>query len=216
MKQLMLLGATLVASAALAGAPDVSRVNGSISIDPHEEAGDVSTVNGSIKVGDHATVEEVSTVNGRIELGSEVRAKSLSTVNGDLSVGTHTHVSGSASTINGGLMLETAADVGGELSSVNGKIQLEAAHVGSGIKTVSGDIDIGRDSHVEGGLLVEKNRYSWFSKSPSRVPVIVVGPGATVSGTLKFELPVKLYVSDRATIGSVDGANVTTFVGDHP
>jgi len=214
-KRLTLLGATLVASAALAGAPDVSRVNGSISIDPHQEAGDVSTVNGSIKVGDHATVNDVSTVNGHIEIGTEVRAKSVSTVNGDLAVGARTHVSGSASTINGGLLLEAASDVGGGLSSVNGKIRLEAAHVGSGIKTVTGDIEIGKDSHVEGGVLVEKNRYSWFS-GPSRAPVIVVAPGASVSGTLRFELPVKLYVSDRATIGPVEGATVTTFSGDRP
>jgi predicted acyltransferase (DUF342 family) len=214
-KRLAVLGATLLASAALAGAPDVSRVNGSISIDPHEEAGDVSTVNGSIKVGDHATVNDVSTVNGQIEIGTEVHAKSVSTVNGDLDVGAHTHLSGSASTINGGLLLETAAEVGGGLSSVNGKIRLEAAHVGSGIKTVSGDIEIGKDSHVEGGVLVQKNKYSWFS-APSRAPVIVVGPGASVSGTLRFELPVKLYVSDRATIGPVEGATVTTFSGDRP
>jgi len=215
-KQLLLLGAILAASAALAGDPDVSRVNGSISIEPHQQAGDVSTVNGSIKVGDHATVEEVSTVNGRIEIGAEVRAKSLSTVNGDLSVGTHTHVSGSASTVNGELRLETAADVGGGLSSVNGKIRLDAAHVGDGIVTVTGDIEIGRDSHVEGGVVVKRNKYSWFSHNSSREPVVVVGPGATVSGTLRFELPVKLYVSDTAKIGSVEGATVTTFSGDHP
>lgn len=216
MKTLLLLVATVTASAALAGAPDVSRVNGSVSIEPHEQAGDVSTVNGSISIGDHATVAEVSTVNGDIEIGTDARAKSLSTVNGNLSVGAHTHVSDSASTVNGELRLESAADVGGRLSSVNGKIRLDAAHVGDGIVTVTGDIEVGRDSRVEGGLLVRRNKYSWFSHNSSRVPVIVIGPGANVSGTLRFELPVKLYVSDRATIGPVDGATVTTFSGEHP
>ena len=45
---------------------------------------------------------------------------------------------------------------------------------------------------------------------------VVIGPGAVVKGTLKFQREVKLYVSDRATIGPVEGATVNKFSGEHP
>jgi hypothetical protein len=48
------------------------------------------------------------------------------------------------------------------------------------------------------------------------VPRIVVGPGATVEGELRFDHPVQLFVSDRATIGQFVGATATTFSGDSP
>ena len=44
----------------------------------------------------------------------------------------------------------------------------------------------------------------------------MIGPGAVVKGTLKFKREVKLYVSDRATIGPVEGATVNKFTGEHP
>ena len=78
-----------------------------------------------------------------------------------------------------------------------------SAHVGGGIKTVNGSISIMGTSHVEGGILVEKPNGIMFN---SEDPVIVIGPGAVVQGELKFERKVKLYVSDKATIGTVTGA----------
>jgi len=45
---------------------------------------------------------------------------------------------------------------------------------------------------------------------------VVIGPGAVVKGTLSFQREVKLYVSDRATIGPVEGATVNKFSGEHP
>jgi hypothetical protein len=44
----------------------------------------------------------------------------------------------------------------------------------------------------------------------------VIGPGAAVKGTLRFKREVKLYVSDRATIGPVEGATAIKFTGDRP
>ena len=96
----------------------------------------------------------------------------------------------------------------------NGGIQLDAAHVGGGIDTVNGDITIGANSRVEGGILVEEN-HSWFA-SNSRKPRIVIGPHAVVQGTLKFKREVELWVSDSATIGAVDGASAQKFSGDRP
>jgi hypothetical protein len=37
-----------------------------------------------------------------------------------------------------------------------------------------------------------------------------------VKGTLKFDRPVMLLVSDRATVGKIEGAKPVTFKGDEP
>jgi hypothetical protein len=42
------------------------------------------------------------------------------------------------------------------------------------------------------------------------------GPGAIVSGEPRFDREVKLYVSDRATVGSITGATPIPFSGDSP
>jgi len=107
------------------------------------------------------------------------------------------------------------AEIMGSLVNVNGKISLTAAHVGGGIKTVTGSISITGASHVEGGIVVEKAPRSLFSMD-SDVPRIVIGPGATVQGALRFERKVDLFVSDKATIGPVTGATPVTFTGDTP
>ena len=72
-------------------------------------------------------------------------------------------------------------------------------------------------AHVDGGIHVEKD-ISWFhiwfwSEDTSRV---VIGPGSVVGGTLRFERKVNLYVSDRATIGRVEGATAVSFSGNRP
>jgi cytoskeletal protein CcmA (bactofilin family) len=105
--------------------------------------------------------------------------------------------------------------VSGRLSTVNGAIQLDAAHVGGGIETTNGDIEIGPNSRVEGGILVEED-HSWFSFGTPKIPRVVIGPGAVVKGTLRFKREIKLYVSDRATIGAVEGATANKFSGEHP
>ena len=81
------------------------------------------------------------------------------------------------------------------------------------IQNQYGNVSIMGTSHVEGGLLVEKPNSMLFN---SEDPVIVIGPGAVVQGDLSFERKVKLYVSDKATIGTVTGATPITFSGDNP
>jgi hypothetical protein len=44
----------------------------------------------------------------------------------------------------------------------------------------------------------------------------VIGPGATVQGDLRFERTIQLFVSDKATIGTVTGAAPIPFTGDTP
>ena len=47
-------------------------------------------------------------------------------------------------------------------------------------------------------------------------PRVVVGPGAAIGGTLRFGREVKLYVSDRAEVGRIEGATPVRFSGDTP
>ena len=194
-------------------------VNGSIRVKAGQKSDDASTVNGSIHIDDNATVTEAQTVNGSIGVGAHASAASLHTVNGAITLGAGASVAHAVSAVNGTLTLNEAASVGGALDNVNGHIFLKAAHVGGEIKTVNGDIDVGSNSHVDGGILVEKaasNFFSFFRWGDDAMPRIVIRPGAVVQGNLRFERPVRLYVSDRATIGPVTGATAVVFSGDNP
>jgi hypothetical protein len=192
-----------------------NKINGSIDVPAGKPPGAVATVNGSIHVDDNAAVTSATTVNGGVQLGDHAAASSLSSVNGSITLGRGAHVSGSASSVNGALSLEDGADITGALSNVNGKITLTGAHVGGGIKTIDGGMDIGGASRVEGGILVEKPTSDLVQISHD-VPRIVIGPGATVQGDLRFEHTVQLFVSDKATIGTVTGATPIPFTGDTP
>ncbi|MHB8477996.1 MAG: DUF4097 family beta strand repeat-containing protein [Steroidobacteraceae bacterium] len=192
-----------------------TKVNGSIHVPAGKEAGAVTTVNGSIHIDDNAAVTSATTVNGGVHMGAHATAASLNSVNGSIVLGAGAHVSGSASSVNGELSLGDGADVAGSLSNVNGKITLTDAHVGGGIKTVNGGMSITGASRVEGGILVTKPSGDLL-QLVRNVPRIVIGPGATVQGELRFERTVQLYVSDKATIGTVTGATAITFTGDTP
>jgi hypothetical protein len=145
----------------------------------------------------HASAAELRTVNGSVRLDEEAR------------------VSGAVETVNGKLSLENGADVASGLRNVNGEIRVAAAHVGGRIDTVTGNIDLGPNARVDGGIHLEKDTGSHHDDS-ERIPKVVIRPGSVVGGTLNFERPVQLYVSDRATIGRVEGATPIRFSGDQP
>ena len=192
-----------------------TKVNGSIEVPAGRQPGAVATVNGSIQIDDNATITSATTVNGSVHLGNHAAATSLNSVNGSISLGTGAHLSGSASSVNGELNLKDGAEISGSLSNVNGKITLTDAHVAGGIKTVNGSMNITGASHVENGILVEKPS-SELLQIVREVPRIVIGPGATIQGDLRFEHTVKLFVSDKATVGTVTGATAIAFSGDAP
>jgi hypothetical protein len=214
---LPVLSTLIMASPVLAADDDEhSKVLGSVHVGPGEHTGDATTVNGSVDIGASAVVKHVESVNGGITLHDHAVADSAQTVNGSMTLAEGARVGGSLEVVNGAVSLGKGTDVSGHVSNVNGAIQLQAAHVGGGIETTGGDIDIGANSHVEGGILINKSNDSWVSFGTPRVPRVVIGPGAVVKGTLRFEREVKLYVSDRATIGAVQGATVTKFSGEKP
>ncbi|MGA9423024.1 MAG: hypothetical protein WBW61_11720 [Rhodanobacteraceae bacterium] len=202
---------------AIAGQGDIDKVNGSIRLDANETGGDLTTVNGSIRLGEGAHAGALETVNGSIELAGNAVARSANTVNGHVSLEQNARIERTVEAVNGAITLERGADVAGKVSNVNGALTLHAAHVGGGLETASGDMEIGSDSHVEGGLLVDKPTgfSSWFAWV-ERKPHIVIGPHAVVAGTLDIRRDVDLYVSDSATIGTVSGAKAIGFSGDSP
>jgi len=193
-------------------------VNGAIRVRAGEKKDDLSTVNGSIHIEDNAAVAGAETVNGAIDIGAHATAESAHTVNGSITLGDGASVSHSISAVNGTLTLHSGADTAGAATNVNGKIVLQAAHVGGGINTVNGDIDIGANSRVEGGIVVQKEHDTfWFIHwGTSHSPRIVIGPGAVVQGNLRFDRQVQLYVSDQASIGPVSGATAVKFSGASP
>ncbi|MDB6084427.1 MAG: hypothetical protein JWN43_2308 [Gammaproteobacteria bacterium] len=189
----------------------LQKINGSV----HVAAGNVpsaaGTVNGSIHIDDDAAVTSAKTVNGGIHLGAHATADALETVNGSIVIGAGAHVAKQAETVNGAIDVREGAEVLGAVGNVNGRIELTGAHVAKGIKTTDGDIKISGGSKVEGGILVGKsNDFVHFGA----VPRIEIGPGSSVQGELRFERDVKLYVSDKAAIGTVTGATPIAFGGD--
>ena len=218
------VGCFLVVLAALITLPACSdsdngdgptKVNGSVHIAAGKPPVAASTVNGAIHIDDNAAVTSATTVNGSVHLGDHATAKTLECVNGSITLRNGAHLSGDATSVNGELTLDDGAEILGALSNVNGKISLASADVGAGIKTVNGSISITGASHVEGGIAVEKAG-TQLIQMVRDVPRIVIGPGATVQGELRFERTVQLYVSDKATIGKVTGATPISFTGDNP
>lgn len=207
--------------------------SGDVSVKSGDAVVDHSTVNGGVRVEENASVRKVDTVNGAIELESSTSAKSLdsvnggilvgdnaqiadhvATVNGGVALGKDTRVAGAVSAVNGTVALDDGTEVNGRIASVSGRIHLAAAHVCGGLKTESGDIMVGANARVEGGILVRKSRTP--SEGVQPVPLVVIGPGAVVEGPIRFEHEVKLFVSDTAQIGPVEGAVPTTFSGEQP
>jgi DUF4097 and DUF4098 domain-containing protein YvlB len=215
-RTLIALALTL-ALATTATAGGVDKINGSVHVATGQALEDVSTVNGSVQVDGGAHVKDASTVNGSVSIGEGATAQAVDTVNGGISLGARSQVAGDVNAVNGSIHLFPGADARGKVANVNGQITVEGAHIGHGIETTSGGITLTGAARVDGGIHVEKPNTSWFSaNNASKPPVIVIGPGAVVTGTLDFEREVELHVSDRAQVGTIRGATPIRFSGDTP
>ncbi len=134
-------------------------------------------------------------------------------------------VSGDVETGNGSLVLEQGAEVAGSLSNHSGAIRIDGARVGGRVSTTYGDIYIGPDSRIDGGIVVHKRSVIGLSFGDFRLgvpvgsstpPRVVIGPRATVAGVLRFKREVELLVSESATIGPVEGATPVRFATETP
>jgi hypothetical protein len=148
-------------------------------------------------------VRDVETVNGAVRLEARAEAQDVETVNGSVTVGEEAVVTDEVSVVNGKVTLLRGARVDGRVENVNGALRLEGATVRGGLGTVNGDVFVGAGSQVDGGIEVEKpSGWSW---SKADRPRVTIESGATVSGTLRFEREVDLYVGAGAVVGPVEG-----------
>ena len=158
-------------------------------------------------------MDDASTVNGSITVGEKATTSSLETVNGSIRLERDVTVNGSVETVNGAIFIDRGGKVKKGVETVNGSIGLVGTHVGGDVETVRGSITVGVDSHVAGGLRVEKST-GFFNTDSKKPPRIIIGPNAVVEGPLVFERPVVLYVHRTAKIGPVTGATAQSFDGD--
>ena len=180
------------------------------------EAGDLHTVHGSIRIGERSKVGDVKTVDGEVVLAKGSRASSVRSLDGAVQLEEDAKLVHGVSTAGGSIILDDHADVAGRVSSANGEIRLKNAHVGGGILTRRGNINVGSGSRVENGIRVKRSFCLCIDAGLFSNPRIVIGPGAVVQGPLIFERKVTLYVSDTATIGDVVGATSVRFSGLAP
>ena len=170
--------------------------------------------------------EAIETVTRDISLSSHASAESLESMTGSITLQRDSRVTGDVETGNGALILEPGSEVAGDLSNDTGMIRIDGARVGGRVSTTYGDIYVGPDSRLDGGILAHKRNVIGLSfgdlklgvpMGRSTPPRVVIGPGAKVSGVLRFKRKVELLVSESATIGPVEGATPVTFgAGEDP
>ena len=199
---------------ACTGSDDTHRINGSVHVVAGGQNSDAATVNGAISIDDKANFGSADAVNGDIWVGAGASGTSAKTVNGAITLDKGAHLSGKMVSVNGSLTLNEGAQAG-SVTNVNGHITSNGAVVDQAITTVNGDINVNGASRILGGIHVEKLS-TGILQAEHDPPRIVIGPGAAVPGALRFERTVRLYVSDKATIGAVDGATPIPFSGDQP
>jgi predicted acyltransferase (DUF342 family) len=195
-----------------------STVNGKVSVGAGATVtGEVSSVNGSIRIDEGATVANAETVNGALRVADKVRSRSLSTVNGSIEVAEDVVVDGGVSAVNGRITVGGGSKVANNLGNVNGDIELEGSEIGGDVSTVSGDIELAEGAVVMGDVVVEKPS-GWNNNK--RTPRVVIGPGSRVEGVIRLEREVKLYISESAEVGGVEGVmtldDASRFSGKRP
>ena len=182
-----------------------STVNGSITIgEGATVTGGISTVNGSIRIERGATVRDAEAVNGGLRVADDVKSRDLSTVNGKITVAENVTVDGDVSTVNGRIEVGGGSKVANHLGNVNGAIELSGSEVGGNVSTVGGDIELADGAVVRGDLIVEKPG-GWGWNKDNDIPRVVIGPGSRVEGVIRLERKVKLYISESAEVGGVEG-----------
>jgi hypothetical protein len=172
-----------------------------------------------------AASEPVETITRDISLAEKAHAESVESMTGAITLRREARVTGNVETGSGELVLERGSEVTGSLSNDSGAIRIDGARVGGRISTTYGDIYIGPDSRVDGGIVVHKRNVIGLSFGDLKLglpigrstpPRIVIGPRATVAGVLRFKREVELLVSESATIGTVEGARPVMFASDTP
>lgn len=196
-------------------------VNGSITVGADATvSGGIKTVNGKIRVDDGADIRKAATVNGSLHVGSNVTSRSLGTVNGSIRLGEDCTVDGSIEAVNGSITTEKGSTVEDNIQNVNGDMEIQGSVVEGDLSTVNGDIEIVDGSVLKGDLVIEKPGGWGWKNSKQRKPRVVIGPGSRVEGSIIAEREIKLYISESAEVGGVEGEmtldDAVMFSGNKP
>lgn len=208
----------------LAAAParaveNIDKVNGAIHAETGHEYAGLQTVNGSIQIDGGVHTGSAETVNGSISADAGAQTGRLETVNGGIHLASNVHVAGDITTVNGGVFADRGDSISGDVETVNGAIGLVATKLAGNLRTTNGDITVGVDTHVHGGIHVERNHMKFFGMGftmKQRPLRVVIGPQARVDGPLAFDREVTLLVHDTARIGAVSGAVAKRYSGVSP
>ena len=208
---------TCAAGPVLADEGDYDKVMGSVHVGSGEHVNKATTVNGSVDIGSNAVVQHAETVNGSVTIHDNATVDSVQTVNGSITLDEGVHVAGKVDLVNGKITVGRGSVVGGRLSTVNGAILISAAHVVGRVETTNSNLTVGANSRLDGGILYQESSDGWFSflrQAERTENHHRAGRGGQRHA--EFRRAVELYVSDRATIGTVKGATVNKFSGAHP
>lgn len=197
-----------------------SSVNGSITVgDGATVTGGLHTVNGRIRIGAEATITSAETVNGSITVGNGVTGESFETVNGSVTLGDGASASGYVEAVNGKISIGEGSKLTGNAENVNGDISVDGGEVGGDVSTVNGDVTLENGGAVRGDIIIE-NPSMWSFGQNKRLVEVIIGPGSEVDGVIRAEREIKLYISDTAKVGGVEGEmsmdDAVRFSGDSP
>ncbi len=176
---------------------DHATINADLRIHAGSNGGDVSSVNGDIDIREGAQVQDIEAVNGDITLQPQALAGSIQSVNGEVRLRSGARVAGDIDKVNGRMLLDQAS-VSGDVAQVNGELALSGATISGDVSIVNTRVTLQDESRIQGSLTVEDSRHS------RRKPVIALGPGSEIAGTLVLYRPVELQQDPQARIGAIE------------
>jgi len=174
-----------------------STVNDDVHISAGSTGGDVSSVNGNIHIREGAQVQRVEAVNGDITLEPQALAHSIESVNGAVHLHSGARIRNDINKVNGRLLLEQAS-IAGDVDQVNGELSLNKATIEGDVSIVNTRIKLLDHSRILGSVTVEDTRHTQHK------PLITLGPGTEIAGTLILHRPVELQLDPQARIGAIE------------
>jgi DUF4097 and DUF4098 domain-containing protein YvlB len=145
---------------------DVRNVNGSVVIGDDTTLGRLRTTNGAIEIGARVAAAAVHSTNGRIRIATGARIdEEVRTTNGAVELGSDIRVGGNVETANGRVRIAAGTEVGGTVAATNGPIELTGARVAA-INGANGSIEILDGSVVEGDIHMRRTRGTVSSEPP--------------------------------------------------
>lgn len=196
-----------------------STINGDVTIgDKAIVDGDLSTVNGDVHAGFGTHTGKLTTVNGDITVNHDAQTGELTNVNGSIRLGQNVVANGNVTSVNGSIDTSNGAQMHGDITDVNGNIVLCNTRADGNLRFVNGTLLVAANSQVKGNVTAKKPEFdSGDTAADERhMPIVVVGPHAVIGGTITFERPGKLFVSDSAVIHAVTGVTAEKFSGAAP